>query len=101
MFRGSACPSILQLQLPSGCEGHWCDSANYRGRKPAVLTQPPTSGFSSCPVAFPSETFSAGNACLDSSEQHDHDPVEISSGRIRTDSDVNSVTTNTENPESS
>lgn len=28
----------LSLQLPTGCEGHWCDSANYRGRKPALQT---------------------------------------------------------------
>lgn len=28
----------LSLQLPTGCEGHWCDSTNYRGRKPALQT---------------------------------------------------------------
>lgn len=28
----------LLLQLPTGCEGHWCDSTNYRGRKQALQT---------------------------------------------------------------
>lgn len=32
------CSLQLSLQLPTGCEGHWCDSANYRGRKPALQT---------------------------------------------------------------
>lgn len=44
VFRASASPSILgeggspQFQLPTGCEGHRCDSTNYRGRKPEILT---------------------------------------------------------------
>lgn len=28
----------LSLQLSTGCEGHWCDSTNYRGRKPVLQT---------------------------------------------------------------
>lgn len=28
----------LLLHLPTGCEGHWCDSTNYRGRKPELQT---------------------------------------------------------------
>lgn len=28
----------LSLQLPTGCEGHRCDSNNYRGRKPQLQT---------------------------------------------------------------